>query len=382
MKNTKLLLLAFIYSGISFSQSINIQNMINYLRSKEFDKAKAAADAAAVHDDTKNAAKMWINRGKVYQAIYADTSAKVRALDNEAEEKALQAYITCLTIDKGKDIYKDDAKGPLVQAASATNRKATYYTNIKEYDKAIKCYDMLETAIPFDFDNGIKRQNITNEKLMFYRFETYKNSANKEKTKEYANKLIEAKYKEPKIYTDLVKLSLIDKDTASALNYIEKGKLLFEDNMELINAELNIYLARKKTDELKAKLEKAIAIAPDNEVLHNVLGNLYNKTKQLELAEKEYAKAIELKSDYADAYYNLAVIYYNQGKEWNDKLNAAAPKDPKIKEYETKFNDAWTKAATNFEGYYDLNTKDLQTKKLLLQIHTRLGNTEKAAKYK
>ena len=381
MKKSIVLFIALFSCTIAFAQNMNIQNMINYTRNKEYDKAKAAADAAAAHDDTKSSAKMWLNRGKVYQAIFSDTSAKVRAVDNEAEEKALQAFITCLTLDKGKDIYKDEAKGPLVQSAGATSRKAEFYKQSKEYEKAIKCYDILENAIPFDFDGGIKRQNITKEKLQWYRFNTYIDAGNREKTKEYANALITSGYKEPKLYVSMMKLSMVDKDTAAALNYIEKGKAMFEDNMELINTELNIYLVRKRTDELKLKLEKAIEVSPDNEVLHNILGNLYNKTKQTDLAEKEYAKAIELKSDYADAHYNLAVIHYNAGKEWNDKLNAAPPKDPKIKEYETKFAESWKKAGASFEAYYDLS-KDAQTKKLLLQIYTRLGETEKAAKFK
>ncbi|MBK9283453.1 MAG: tetratricopeptide repeat protein [Sphingobacteriaceae bacterium] len=367
--------------NLSLAQNMNIQNMINYTRNKDYAKAKTAADAAAIHNDTKESAKMWLNRGKVYQAIYSDTSSAVRALDNLSEENALEAYIKCLTLDKGKDIYKDEAKGLLVQSAAATYNKANYYRSNKEFDKAIKCYDMLEEALPFDFDQGIKRANITKEKLVFYRFDTYKYAGDKEKTKNYANKLIESKYRDPKIYTDMVKISLIDKDTAAALDYIEKGKILFDDNMDLINTELNIFLARKKTDELKVKLEKALEVAPDNEVLHNALGNLYFKTKDLIKAEEEYKKAIELKADYSDAYYNLAVLYYNEGKEWNDKLNDAAPKDPKIKEYETKFAEAWKKAGANFESYYDIN-KDASTKKLLLQIYARLGDNEKAAKFK
>ena len=381
MKKLIPIYLFLLSTGVALSQNMNIQNMINYTRGKELDKAKAAADAAAVHNDTKESAKMWLNRGKVYQAIFSDTSAKVRALDNEAEEKALEAYVKCLTLDKGKDIYKEDAKGPLVQASAATSNKAQFYRTNKEYEKAIKCYDMLETAIPFDFDNGIKRQNITIEKLVYYRFETYKNSGNKEQTKAYANKLIEKKYKEPRLYTDMIKISMIDKDTAAALSYIESGKALFEDNMEIIATEIDIYIARKKTDELKVKVQNAISVSPDNEVLHLILGNLYKKTGKNEDAEKEYMKAIELKSDYEPAIYNLALLYYNEAKVWNDKLGGLAPKDPKTKEYEGKVAENFKKAVGYFETSYDI-AKDAATKKTIRQIYIRLGDNEKADKYK
>lgn len=368
-------------STLGFSQSIQLQNCINALRAKDYEKAKTSIDLAAVHDDTKGQAKMWMYRGKTYQAIYSDTSAKVRALDAEAEEKALDANINCLTIDKGKDIYKDDVKGPLVQSGAAANSKASWYRQNKQYDKALYCYDLLEKALPFDFDNGLKRNNITKEKLLFYKFEMYKSIPDKAKAMEYADKLIAINYKDPKVYTDIVKITLLDKDTTKALSYIEKGKALFEDNMELIVSELDIYLARKKTSELIDKLKKAIEVSPDNELLHFILAISYDKTKVLDEAEKEYLKAIELKPDYEPANYNLAVLYYNQGKDWNDKLNALPPKDAKIKEYEGKVNDNFKKAVTYFEVSYEA-TKDKKLKQLLRQLLLRLGETEKADKYK
>jgi tetratricopeptide (TPR) repeat protein len=372
-------ILLFGFSSL-FGQNLQVQNMINYLRNKDFEKAKVSADAAAEHESTRTSPKMWMNRGHVYRAIYADTAKKVRDIDMEAEEKALQAYTNCLLFDK-ENIYKDDVKGPLVMASSATNRKANYYIANKEYEKALKCYDLLEAALPYDFDQGMKRQNITKENIMFNKFEMYKNAGNKEKTKEFAGKLMDIKYKHPRIYTDMVRLSLIDKDTAAALSYIEKGKLQFEDNMDLIATELDIYMARKKTDVLKDKLKAAIEVSPDNEVLHFVLANLYKGTNQFELAEKEYLKAIELKPDYEAAQYNLGVLYYSAAKDWNDKLNALPLKDPKAKEYEAKSNDYFRKAVGYFETSYDIN-KDKKTKQILRQICLRLGETEKAEKYK
>ena len=362
------------------AQSIQVQNMINYLRTREFEKAKIAADAAAVHESTKGTAKMWMCRGNVYKGIYSDTSNKVRNIDAEAEEKALDAYINCLKLDKDV-IYKEEVKGPIVLAASAVNNKANFYKQNKQFENSLKCYDLLELALPFDFDNGMKRSNVTKEKILYNKFEMFKYAANKEKTKEMANKLIEIKYKEPKIYLDMIKLSLLDKDTVAALTYIEKGKLLFEENMNLIGYELDIYIARKQSDVLRDKLKKAIDVSPDNEVLHLVLGNLYKETKDIENAEKEYLKSIELKADYDVANYNLGVMYFNIGNEWNDKLNKLPFKDPKTKEYETKSNDYFKKAVVYLEKAFEI-APDKGTKQRLRQLCLRLGENEKAEKYK
>lgn len=384
MKIKQSLLLAFTaaITGLT-AQNIQVQNMINYLRNKDYVKAKESADAAAVHESTKNSAKMWMNRGLVYKAIYSDTSQKVRDVDQEAEEKALDAFIRCLTIDKADNIYKEDVKGPIVLAAAATKRKVDLYIyQTKNYDAALKCYDLMEAALPFDFEQGMKRQNITKEKIIYGKFQMYKQIPNKEKTIEFANKLIEMKYREPRIYTDMTKLSLRDKDTTAALGYIEKGKLLFEDNMELLGTEIDIYLARKRTNELRDKLKAAIEVAPDNEVLHVVLGQVYEKTGDIENTEKEYLKALEIKPDYEAVNFKLGAYYFNKANEFNKKLNDLPPSEKtKAKEYEDSVKDNFKKAIPFLEKAYEVNP-DKAYKQRLFQVYSRLGETEKAAKYK
>lgn len=378
-------------------QNMQVQNMANYLRNKDYVKAKAAADAAAEHESTRESSKMWLYRGNVYKKIYSDTSKKVRDIDPMAEEKALEAYINCFKFDK-TGIYKDskiedidantkdpsvdeNIKGSIISAAAATKGKAKVYSYNKDYEKALRCYDLLEQALPYDFSQGMKRQNITKEKIMFDKYEMYKFAANKEKTKEYANKLIDIKYKDPQIYLDMVKLSLVDKDTASALSYIEKGKVMFDDNMSLIGTEIDIYLAQKKSAQLRDKLEKAIEISPDNELLYVVLGQVYEKSNDMANAEKQYLKAVEIKPDNENINYKLGAMYFNTANEYNKKLNDLPPKDPKTKEYEDKVKDNFKKAAPYLEKAYEINP-DKAYKQRLLQAYTRLGETEKAAKYK
>lgn len=368
-------------ASVVLAQANQMQNANNYLRNKEFDKAKASADAASIHEVTMNNPKLWMYRGKIYQEIYFSKEAPVKALDSESEEKALESYIKCLKLDKD-NVYKDEVKGLIVQAVAAASNKANMYSQAKEYEKALKCYDLIEAALPFDFDQGMKRANITKEKLLYYKFDMFKYAANKEKTKEFADKLIDIKYKDVKIYTDMVKLSLLDRDTTKALEYIGKGKLMFEDNMDLINQEINIYLARNKTNELKDKLTAAIELSPDNEVMHAILANLYQKTNEKDKAEAEYLKSLEIKPDYEIANYNLGVMYFNTANEWNEKLGALPPKETaKAKEYETKANEYFRKAVANFEKSYEVSP-DKATKQQLRKLFLRLGETEKADKYK
>lgn len=372
-------------SFVAISQNNQVLNSYNYLKAKEFDKAKASTDAAAEHESTKNSPKMWQYRGDVYRAIYEDKDEKVRNLDMEAEEKSLEAYMNCLKIDLKENakspIYKEDVKGPVVISAAATNRKASWYGGNKQFDKALKCYDLLEAALIYDFDQGMKRNNITKEKILYNKYDMFARAGDIPKMQEYADKLIAINYKDPKIFVNMTSIMLGAKDTAKALSYIEKGKAMFDDNMDLVNLEINIYLAQKKTDQLKEKLQTAIS-ANDNEVLHAILANIYTKTNELDKAEAEYMKALEIKPDYDVANYNLGVVYFNKGNEWSKKAGDLPPKEAaKAKEYDAKSLEDWKKSVVYLEKSYEVSP-DKATKQRLRQLLLKLGETEKAEKYK
>lgn len=370
------------FTGICVAQSNQVLNSFNYLKNKEYEKAKAASDAASVHESTKGSAKMWMYRGNVYKAIFEEKDEKVRALDKEAEEKSLEAYINCLKIDGKDEIYKPDVKGPIIDAASAVNYKADWYGQNKEFDKALKCFDLLEQALPFDFDQGMKRKNITKEKILFNKYNMYARANDVAKMQEFADKLIAINYKEPKIYKQMAQaMAGQSKDTAKALSYIEKGRALFEDDKDLMNMEIAIYSAQKKLNILKEKLQAAIA-ANEDELLHARLGSIYEKNGELENAEKEYLKALEMKPDFEIANFNIGVIYFNKGNDWNKKAGDLPPKEAtKAKEYDAKAIEEWKKAVTYLEKSYEVSA-DKATKQRLFQLYNKLGEPDKAAKYK
>ena len=142
-----------------------------------------------------------------------------------------------------------------------------------------------------------------------------------------------------------------------------------------------IYLAQKKSAQLKDKLIAAIA-ANDNEILHAILANIYAKTNEVDKAEAEYMKALEIKPDYEVANYNLAVIISNTGNECSKKAGDLPPKDAaKAKEYDAKAIEYWKKSITYFEKAYEV-TPDKATKQRLRQLLLKTGETEKADKYK
>lgn len=63
-----------------------------------------------------------------------------------------------------------------------------------------------------------------------------------------------------------------------------------------------------------AAYSKAIQLDPTNPVMRLRLGGAYVGQQKLDLAAESYAAAVALKSDYANAYYNLAFVYREQKK--------------------------------------------------------------------
>lgn len=67
---------------------------------------------------------------------------------------------------------------------------------------------------------------------------------------------------------------------------------------------------KNQLESAKNSYEQILKIDPNNFKTTFLLGSLFLQTKNFEKAEKLLSKAVELKSDYADAYNNLGLAYF------------------------------------------------------------------------
>jgi hypothetical protein len=213
-------------------------------------------------------------------------------------------------------------------------------------------------------------------------------SKNSKKAKVQFQKLIDMDYNDPIVYLLMANIFYTEGDTIGGLKITELGRKRFTTDKELINQELNIYLAQGKQQILLDKLNEALDIDSENPTLLFVRGNIYDsysKTadadikKMAELAsatskkakkeqnpsnkaklngelsklnkqsdstksvmntyitnaEKDYTKAAEINQDYLDAWYNLGALTNNKTTEWAVKMNALSA--PTQAEYDIKW---------------------------------------------
>jgi len=383
MNKIRLTVLTVAIAVTSFAQKNNIVNTWNYLNSKELDKAKDAIDKAAVHDDTKSSPKMYLYRAKTYLAILETRDDKFRNLDPDAAEKAFSACVNCYKTDKDK-MFTDENKILLGPTASRLYNKMIEAQINKQYETAIRYCQLLYEGLPFDKEDAMKHANITSETLDHDMYILTFVSGNTKEAKVYIQKMIDAKkYKDPNLYRHMADIYLQEKDTAKALSYIEQGKLMFDDNADLIRDEINIYLAEKKPDVLLDKINKAIEVTPDNEILYFTKGTIYQGKNELDKAEAAYKKALELKPDYADANYNMGGMLVNNAVALNAEAEKLPPKETKkYAELNDKANDLLKKALPFLEKAYAINSTDMDIAKNLKALYQRMGDNEKYMKMK
>ena len=69
-----------------------------------------------------------------------------------------------------------------------------------------------------------------------------------------------------------------------------------------------------KLDEAIEALNKAISIKPDYAEAYYNLGNTFREKGKLNRAIETYTKAVSIKLDYAEAYNNMGIALADQGK--------------------------------------------------------------------
>ena len=365
----KLLLLftatVLVISG-AIAQKTKIQTAWNYYKYDDLDKAKQAIDEASTNESTMGMAKTWYYRGLIYQKIYKHE--KWGSLDQEALLKSYQSYAKALEIEPKYEFADEINQNKLVVGNQLFGQGVEYF-NAKQYDKALGSFENVLTISPND--------TLATLNAAF----SAEKSSNKGKAKDYYNKLISMKYKDPKIFIFLSNIYKGEGDSAQALATVQKGRQMFPGDNNLVIEELNMYLASGKDKEALESLNVAIQGDPKNPSLHFAQGTVYDKLNRKAEAAASYKQAIEIKPDYFDAYYNLGAMYFNDAAEMANKANDIKSNVEYGKAKE-KFDAKFKEAQPYLEQALELNPDDTNTMVSLKQLYARLNETEKYDKIK
>jgi tetratricopeptide (TPR) repeat protein len=383
--------LALITGYQANGQGFNVESMKMELEDvtkgdadRDYESLLKWAGQAKEHPRTANDPKMWYYRGLVYLKI-AGLNNELTKANPDAIKIALESFNKALEMDSKNKVTKQAQGSMLNVAIGLYNSGYTSYT-AGEYGKA---YEDFKAALPlmkYDVDGLLKTNNLNAEVLEQMMAYSAMNNGEDKKAMTALSGLISKGSIEMAVYANLARLELKNGDTTKALEVIQKGKAINEQDKTLINMELDIYLKQGRSQELIAKLNAAIDEDPGNTIYYFARAISYEGLGQLDKAAADYDKILEIDPRYYDAAYNKGVMYLNKVGKVVEELNGEF-KPSVIAKKEAEINALYGLAIVQFENVFENNEELIIKDKIELaetmrKIYSRLEMPEKAAQMK
>nr|MBS0036833.1 hypothetical protein [Saprospiraceae bacterium] len=209
----------------------------------------------------------------------------------------------------------------------------------------------------------------------------------------YMLHLYEKRYDESRVYVTLFNMYVEDNEE-KALEILETGKKVSPEDIDILYAEINYYIAKNDFKNLQEKLTVAIEKDPENHTLYNVLGNVFMNlmTEAMENEEEEdviqkyfetslkyLEEAIELEPTFFEPYYTIGSIYFNRAAILTQRMNelTMSREDQKLYEQYTKeANELFNKALPYFKKAESLEPNDITTLIALRETFARMQDFE------
>ena len=393
------------------AQEKNLGAAIEALGKKNYDEAKTLIDDAMMSTETKDKPKTLFTKARVYDKLQEEP--KYKESNPYREEAAALLKLADLKPDYEKtatDLY-------LVRCAFFYFNDGAQAYNDKNLKDAS---ELMKTTVKIHNLAGGKRFEKYPNKL----FDTIAAEAKltRGNCAYYGGKyddaitfMADAKSnpitKSAAVFECLIDAYSKVNDSTNMLNTIKEARKAFPDDIIIRNYELKYYMNYGKKDDLLKKMEDASAKDPGNAELYYNLATTYynaadpkggkkpiNAQELLTKAEDAYKKAIKADPENPEYNFNMGVMYFNQGSDFNDFLVAITGNtDEDLKKFDdlkTKRDAQYAKALPYFEKSYSVlsakeNTLKGENKSVyrntlysLSQIYSTQNKADKAKEMK
>ena len=295
----------------------------------------------------------------------------------DAAEKLIMAYE--MDMDKNID-YLYFAAGSAV--------------NGKDYDLSLEYYVKLKNM---GYTGIVDEYFVTNnetgleEKVSQTEYDLLKSS------KDYSNPRIgQTESRFPEIVKNIALIYVQQGKNDLAEAAIKEAREIQPDDVSLLLNEADLYIRisnNSDNDEdrllyrnkFKTLMEKAIELDPDNGILYYNLGVIYAEQGELALAKEKYSQAIKLVPDYVDAYLNLVSVILEDEVSIVDEMNSlgTSKKDNlRYDELKVKREDLYRECVPLLEELLNVSPTNIDALNTLKNIYGVLGNNEAFMKMK
>lgn len=266
--------------------------------------------------------------------------------------------------------------------------------NGKDYDLSLNYYLKLKNL---GYTGIVDEYFVTNnetgveEKVSETEYDLLKSS------KDYSNPRIgktESRFPEIVKNIALIYVQQGKNDLAEAA--IKEARSIQPDDVSLLLNEADLYIRisnNSDNDEdrllyrnkFKALMEKAIELEPDNGILYYNLGVIYAEQGELNLAKEKYFQAIKFIPDYVDAYLNLVSIILEDEVTIVEEMNSlgTSKKDNlRYDELKIEREDLYRDCVPLLEELLKVSPTNIDALNTLKNIYGVLGNNEAFMKIK
>ena len=295
----------------------------------------------------------------------------------DAAEKLIMAYE--MDMDKNID-YLYFAAGSAV--------------NGKDYDLSLEYYVKLKNM---GYTGIVDEYFVTNnetgveEKVSQTEYDLLKSS------KDYSNPRIgQTESRFPEIVKNIALIYVQQGKNDLAEAAIKEAREIQPDDVSLLLNEADLYIRisnNSDNDEdrllyrnkFKTLMEKAIQIDPDNGILYYNLGVIYAEQGEFVLAKEKYFQAIKLVPDYVDAYLNLVSVILEDETaivEEMNNLGNSRKDDLRYEELKEQREDLYRECIPLLEDLITVSPSNIDALNTLKNIYGVLGNNEAFMKVK
>jgi len=382
MNMKKLLIALMIVAGAGtslFAQKGKVTSAANYKESGKLDKALETIEMTVDPNNSKSEKtigwpRTWEVRGEIFKAIYGSDNAAYKALSEEPLDEAYKSYMKALELDNNGR-YKSSLKINLTFLIQDLTNAAVSAFETQNYVDATKYF---EDVLAIEATELFKEETPVDTVIMYNVGITAANAKMYDKAINYFRECIKYDYNGGESFGQIISAYKEMGDTATSVEVMKEGFEKYPENQQILFELINYYIDTNNSQEAINYLDKAIAKESDNPTLYFAKGSALEKLGRGEEALEVYQKAIDVDPDFANAYYNIGVYYFNKGVNQLKAASEVPTNKPDLYEQEkAKADEEFKKAVPYMEKALEKNPTDEYTKEQLKNLYYRLNMMDK-----
>ena len=415
MKKIIISLIIFGLFQLGYSQKKELKTIDKQIKAGEYENAintinsiKTLIDAA----DDKTKAKYYYLKGMArYQNGNGSFDNKILSIKDFNEAKKIEVSGTKIYTSKIDNIFTDlfnsfinDSRTALEiknYKNSYMNLEAAYNVSNKDtlylYNAALVATEAKDYSIALGFYEKLIDLGYSGVSMNYYAVE--KESGKEqvfqdEKSRNFSVDVIGthesprdemAESVEIDILRSVAAIYKTQENFLKSIEYLEKAKLINENDINLILLESNIRWDMGEVDTYQRLISKALEIEPNNVDLIFNLGVVNADKGNFDDAISYYDKAIEIDPNYTKAYLNAAALILEKEGPMIEEMNSLGMSTADYNRYDElkiERENLYKNAIPYLEKVYNLENDNLSAARTLKNIYSALGNTEQENKYK